>query len=112
MGVSFRGRNHCSGDRGTAVRQAHGPEQSRRTPKSDVIMLAAPQRKVAGTTWSLCASPGNPDCWHGGGKRLRSHSGCGLEKRPPWPRYLNVDLNHLRCYGNHKKWMFVLIPWV
>jgi len=47
MGVSFQDRNHCSGDRGTA-------------PKSDIIMVAAPQRKVAGTTWLLCASPGNP----------------------------------------------------
>jgi len=48
MGVSFRGRNHCSVDRGTA-------------PKSDVIIVAAPQRKVAGTTWLLCASPGSSE---------------------------------------------------
>jgi len=34
MGVSFQDRNHCSGDRGTA-------------PKSNVIMVAAPQSKVA-----------------------------------------------------------------
>ncbi len=61
MGVSFQGCNHCSGNRGTAVRQAHGPQQSRRTPKSDLIMVAAPQRKVAGTTWPLCASPGSPE---------------------------------------------------
>jgi len=44
MGVSFQGRNHSSGDRGTA-------------PKSDIITVAAPQRKVAGTTWLLCARP-------------------------------------------------------
>jgi len=48
MGVSFQDRNHCSGDRGTA-------------PKSDIIMVAAPQRKVAGTTWLFCASPGTPE---------------------------------------------------
>jgi len=36
MGVSFEARNHCFGDRGTA-------------PKSDIIMVAAPQSKVAGT---------------------------------------------------------------
>jgi len=48
MGVSVQGRNHCSGHRGTA-------------PKSDVIMVAAPQRKVAGATWLLCASPGSPE---------------------------------------------------
>ena len=48
MGVSFQGRNHCSGDCGTA-------------PKSDVIVVAAPQRKVAGTTWLLCACAGNPE---------------------------------------------------
>jgi len=47
MGVSFRGRNHCSGDCGTE-------------PTSNIIMVAAPQRKVAGTTWLLCASPGSP----------------------------------------------------
>jgi len=48
MGVSFQGRNHCSGDGGTA-------------PKSNVIMVAAPQGKVAGTTKLLCASPGSPE---------------------------------------------------
>jgi len=45
MRVSFQGRSHCYGDRGTA-------------PKSDHIMVAAPQRKVVGTTWLLCACPG------------------------------------------------------
>jgi len=47
MGVSFQDCNHCFGDRGTA-------------PKSDIITVAAPQRKVAGTTWLLSASPGSP----------------------------------------------------
>jgi len=73
MGVSFQGHNHCSGDRGTA-------------PKFCVIIVAATQRKVAGSTWLLCACPGALNCWHGGGKKCKSHSGCGLEKRPPWPR--------------------------
>ncbi len=48
MGVSFQGGNHCSGDRGTA-------------PKSNIIMVAAPQRKVAGTSGLLCASIGSPE---------------------------------------------------
>ncbi|MBN1847637.1 MAG: hypothetical protein JW932_03550, partial [Deltaproteobacteria bacterium] len=80
-----------SGCHGTAIRQAHGPEPSRRAPK-------------------YCTHPGQPHrTWlfklrllfvpvlnsirrsDGGGEKAMPAFGCELEKRSPYPRKPFLD---------------------
>jgi hypothetical protein len=53
MGVSFQAGNHLPGGCGTA-------------PRSNIIMAAAPKRKVASMMDIPCACPGSPEYWRWG----------------------------------------------
>jgi hypothetical protein len=74
MGVSFQADNHLPGGCGTA-------------PKCNIVMVAAPQRKVASMMDPPPVPfPGALSIGDGGGKEEGRLLGCGLEKRPPYPR--------------------------